>query len=86
LSFLKSSTTAASISPSPIFSRRGFGVDRDYDKARELFQKAADAGSAEGMTNMGLVYADGFGVDIDSDILTYPGIRSSRLGGISGGG
>jgi TPR repeat protein len=38
---------------------------QDYEKAREWYQKAADAGSAAGMNDLGSVYANGLGVTKD---------------------
>ena len=38
----------------------------DYEKAMEYFQKAADAGNAEGWRGLGNLYAQGLGVKEDS--------------------
>jgi TPR repeat protein len=44
----------------------GFGVEQDYVKARELFEKAADKGKpATAMTNLGWLYQLGQGVEQD---------------------
>jgi uncharacterized protein len=45
--------------------RNGWGVAQDYDKAREWYQKAADAGSAMAMNNLGWLYMNGRGVPQD---------------------
>jgi len=44
---------------------RGDGVPKDFGKARELFQEAANQGNAEGQYNLGVVYARGDGVRQD---------------------
>jgi TPR repeat protein len=36
----------------------GLGVARDYAQARRWYQKAADAGNADGMFNLGQLYLD----------------------------
>jgi TPR repeat protein/energy-coupling factor transporter ATP-binding protein EcfA2 len=43
----------------------GFGVTRDYTKAREWFEKAADKGNAGAMARLGLLYQNGEGVARD---------------------
>jgi TPR repeat protein len=43
----------------------GYGVDRDYGKAREWYQKAADKGNAYAMYNLGGLYENGNGVAQD---------------------
>lgn len=43
----------------------GFGVKQDYSKAVAWYQKAAEAGSAVGMTNLGYMYQYGDGVTRD---------------------
>jgi len=48
-----------------VLYRDGLGVAQDYDKARELFQKAADAGDADAMNNLGALYGKGLGVAQD---------------------
>ena len=46
---------------------RGHGtVQKDYAAAREHFQRAADAGSAEALTHLGAIYAEGLRVDKDA--------------------
>jgi len=39
----------------------GKGVIQDYGKAREWYQKAADAGNTHAMNELGLLYAKGLG-------------------------
>ncbi|KAH3762868.1 sel1 repeat family protein [Pelomyxa schiedti] len=41
------------------------GLDKDPNKAFQLFQRATDAGDARGMFNLGLCYGNGTGVDKD---------------------
>jgi TPR repeat protein len=43
------------------------GVAQDYDKAREWYQKAADAGNAEAMYYLGGLYEYGKGFAQDYD-------------------
>jgi TPR repeat protein len=43
----------------------GIGVARDYDKAREWYEKAADQNSTVAMTYLGDLYRDGHGVEKD---------------------
>jgi TPR repeat protein len=42
--------------------KNGQGVAQDYGKAREWFQKAADAGDTDGMNDSGVLYDNGQGV------------------------
>ena len=44
---------------------RGEDVERDYDLAFELFSVAAEQGQREALTNLSVMYASGFGVDVD---------------------
>ena len=48
------------------FYVQGASVERDYGKARALFQRACDAHSANGCNNLGNMYRAGLGVDKDS--------------------
>lgn len=43
----------------------GNGVDQDYEKAFEWYEKAADAGSADAMTVLGNMYKNGEGIEQD---------------------
>ena len=43
----------------------GHGVAQDYGKAREWYQKAADAGNTDGLFNLGWLYEHGQGVAQD---------------------
>jgi len=43
----------------------GLGVEQDYRKAREWYEKAAAKGSADAMYNLGLLYANGHAVEQD---------------------
>ena len=47
--------------------QEGNGVTRDFGKAAELFQKAADQGYAPAQTNLGWLYKNGDGVTKDLD-------------------
>jgi TPR repeat protein len=44
---------------------RGYGVARDYAKARELYEKASEKGKASAMSGLGALYATGRGVKRD---------------------
>jgi TPR repeat protein len=44
---------------------RGLGVVKDYQQARKWYDKAADAGHAGAMNNLGLLYTRGQGVGRD---------------------
>lgn len=41
------------------------GVDRDYEKAKELFFDSAKQGLPDAMFNLGVMYENGYGVPID---------------------
>lgn len=41
--------------------RKGWGVERDYVKARELYEQASKAGSAGGTYRLALLYRGGLG-------------------------
>lgn len=45
----------------------GHGVNRDYVKAREWYEKAIAGGIVVAMHSLGNLYAKGFGVNIDID-------------------
>ena len=44
----------------------GQGVEVDYVKANEWFQKAAEQGNADAQCNLGVMYAEGQGVEVDN--------------------
>jgi TPR repeat protein len=48
-----------------VLYEKGWGVAQDYGKAREWYQKVADAGNADAMYNLGLLYQNGWGVAQD---------------------
>jgi len=48
-----------------VFYENGFGVQQDYAKAREWYEKAADRGDVVAMTNLGVLYENGQGVPQD---------------------
>ena len=43
----------------------GYGVEQDYGKAREWYQKAVDKGNERAMANLGWLYESGQGVAQD---------------------
>ena len=43
----------------------GHGVAQDYAKAREWYERGADAGDANSMSNLGALYLNGYGVPPD---------------------
>ena len=43
----------------------GYGVEKDYHKAIELYQKAVNQGNAAAQNNLGFMYERGYGVEID---------------------
>jgi TPR repeat protein len=45
----------------------GEGVEQDYDKARDWYQKAADAGDPGAFYGLGMLYELGLGVVQDYD-------------------
>jgi TPR repeat protein len=48
-----------------VFYENGLGVQQDYAKAREWYEKAADRGDVVAMTNLGVLYENGQGVQHD---------------------
>src|SRR5262249_6450945 len=48
-----------------ILHEHGRGVEQNYVKARELFEKAADKGLAAAMADLGVLYSNGHGVARD---------------------
>ena len=43
----------------------GYGVNQNYNKAVELYQKACDLGDSGAFNNLGVMYKNGFGVNQD---------------------
>ena len=43
----------------------GYGVNQNYQKAVELYQKACDLGDASAFCNLGVMYDNGQGVNVD---------------------
>ena len=41
---------------------KGLGVEQNYAKAKEWYEKAASQGTAEAQYNLGVMYRDGLGV------------------------
>jgi len=54
---------AAQVTMGSLFLQGAFGVERDYEQARQYFQSAADQGDAGGLTNLGFIYVKGHGVE-----------------------
>ena len=50
-----------------VLYENGHGVPQDYDKARELYEKAAAKRDGMGMSALGVLYASGHGVPQDYD-------------------
>ena len=46
-----------------LYLQGGLGVARDYDAAFRYFQQAADMGDAGGISNLGFMYAQGYGTE-----------------------
>jgi len=44
----------------------GFGIERNYDRAREWFLKGAKQGNPSAQHGLGVIYHDGYGVGIDN--------------------
>ncbi|MDL2266620.1 sel1 repeat family protein [Desulfovibrio sp. OttesenSCG-928-G15] len=47
------------------FYERGFGIARNFGKAKEWYQKAADTGSGVGLYNVGVCYEIGMGTEVN---------------------
>ena len=47
---------------------KGKGVEQNYQKAFQLYQKACDGGDSEGCYNLGVLYENGYGVKKDNAI------------------
>lgn len=47
---------------------KGKGVEQNYQKAIQLYQKACDGGDSEGCINLGVLYENGYGVKKDNAI------------------
>lgn len=62
----------------------GIGVEKDYAKAFECFQEAADYGIPEAITNLGYCYERGINVDIDYSRAVELYEKASELGDSSG--
>ncbi|MBR0519627.1 sel1 repeat family protein, partial [bacterium] len=44
---------------------KGHGVEQNYTKALQYFQKASKNGNFESLNNLGIMYENGFGVEKD---------------------
>ena len=49
----------------------GMGLPQDYQRARELYLKAAELGCARGYYNLGQIYREGKGVEMDVNKAKY---------------
>ena len=47
--------------------QNGLGVETDYAKALEWYEKAAEMGDATAMYNIANIYENGLGVDQDAE-------------------
>ena len=65
LRFLLPGTTGSSRQSFKIREDQGRGVAQDYAQARQWYQKAAEAGNADAMVNLGFLYEKGWGVTQD---------------------
>lgn len=59
---------------------RGYGVERDYDKARKWYKKAAAQGYAKAAHNLGVMYQQGHGVKVDYKRAAYWFKQAARQG------
>lgn len=62
----------------------GIGVEKDYAKAFECFQMAADYGIPEAITNLGYCYERGINVDVDYTRAVELYEKAASLGDSSG--
>ncbi|KAF3948355.1 hypothetical protein CMV_025633 [Castanea mollissima] len=60
--------------------RKGFGVDKNYTKAKEYFEKAANNEDAGGHYNLGVMYLKGIGVKKDVKIACKYFILAANAG------
>src|SRR5699024_3584817 len=59
---------------------RGYGVERNYDKARIWYEKAAAQGDAEAAHNLGVMYHEGHGVPVNDKRAVYWFRKAAKLG------
>lgn len=59
---------------------RGYGVERDYAKARAWYEKAAAQGYAKAAHNLGVIYQSGHGVAADNERAAYWFKKAAKLG------
>lgn len=59
---------------------RGYGVERDYDKALSWYEKAAAQGDAEAAHNLGVMYHAGHGVPVNNQRAVYWFKKAAKLG------
>lgn len=57
-----------------------FGISQDYQKAKELYQKAAELGCAAAYHDLGILYQNGQGVERDTKKAIYY-LELSVIGG-----
>jgi TPR repeat protein len=58
----------------------GEGVDKDYNKAIELYQQAANLGNSYAQYNLAVMYENGGEIEKDIDQAIYWYIRSAKQG------
>ena len=49
----------------------GIGVQEDYNKAKDYYEKSAELGNSHALNNLGNLYFKGYGVKKDSRPLNY---------------
>jgi len=54
-----------------VYRDGGFGLPQDYTKALELFHRAGELGHAEAYNNIGYLYDNGRGVEVDKKKANY---------------
>lgn len=59
---------------------RGYGVERDYAKARKWYLKAAAQGNAKAAHNLGVMYHKGHGVPVNNERAVHWFKKAARLG------
>lgn len=60
----------------------GEGVEQDFGKAAEWYQKAADNGNAAAMRSLGAMYTRGDGVEQDAGQGAYWALQAAKLGDV----
>lgn len=63
-----------------VIYNRGYGVPRNYDKARKWYKKAASQGYAKAAHNLGVLYQKGHGVPVNHERAAYWFKKAAKLG------